>query len=174
MRRKDKEITSEDEILRIIQNARICHVAFHDEKYPYIVPLCYGFDHQGNKKSLYFHVAKSGKKLDLIMKNPHVAFEIERDLSLFAVPELCGLLMMRMKKFMHYNVLQSIIPFMTRTKNTPAQWIRNFIMHILMLNMCKVLFYLNLLLKVGQEKIPSPIDAPLMLCVDVCIKIRTR
>lgn len=89
MRRKDKEITSEDEILRIIQNARICHVAFHDEKYPYIVPLCYGFDHQGNKKSLYFHVAKSGKKLDLIMKNPHVAFEIERDVSIYRGKSVC-------------------------------------------------------------------------------------
>lgn len=90
MRRKDKEVTSEEEILNIVQNARICHLALHDDKYPYIVPLCYGFDHQGEKKSLYFHVAKTGKKLDLIKKNPHVAFEIEKDVHIFRGKNVCG------------------------------------------------------------------------------------
>ena len=61
MRRKDKEITSQDEIINIIKNARICHLAFHDGKYPYIIPLCYGFDHQGERKFFYFHVAKPEK-----------------------------------------------------------------------------------------------------------------
>lgn len=89
MRRKDKEVTSEEEILNIVLNARICHLALHDDKYPYIVPLCYGFDHQGEKKSLYFHVAKAGKKLDLIRKNPHVAFEIEKDVSIFRGKSVC-------------------------------------------------------------------------------------
>ena len=89
MRRKDKEITSEEEILKIVLNARVCHVAMHDEKYPYIVALCYGFDHQGDKKSLYFHVAATGKKLDLLRKDPHVAFEIEKDVSVFRGKNAC-------------------------------------------------------------------------------------
>ncbi len=89
MRRKDKEITSQDEIINIVKNARICHVAFHDEKYPYIIPLCYGFDHQEEKKFFYFHVAKAGKKLDLIKKNPHVAFEIEKDVCIFRGKNVC-------------------------------------------------------------------------------------
>ncbi len=89
MRRKDKEITSEEEILKIVLNARVCHVAMHDEKYPYIVALCYGFDHQGDKKSLYFHVAANGKKLDLLRKDPHVAFEIEKDVSVFRGKNAC-------------------------------------------------------------------------------------
>lgn len=89
MRRKDKEITSEEEILEIVQNARVCHVAMHDDKYPYLVALCYGFDHQGDKKSLYFHVATSGKKLDLLRKNPYVAFEIEKDVSVFRGKSAC-------------------------------------------------------------------------------------
>ncbi len=89
MRRKEKEITSQEEIIKIVQNARVCRVAFYDEEYPYIVPLCYGFDHQNDKISLYFHVAKHGKKLDLLKKNSHVAFEIEKDVSIFRGKSVC-------------------------------------------------------------------------------------
>lgn len=89
MRRKEKEITSQAEIIEIVKNSRVCRVAFYDSEYPYIVPLCYGFDHQNDKISLYFHVAKHGKKLDLLKKNPNVAFEIEKDVSIFRGKSVC-------------------------------------------------------------------------------------
>lgn len=89
MRRKEKEITNQEEIFQIAQQSRVCRVAFNDDKYPYIVPLCYGLDHKDGKISLYFHVAKHGKKLDLLKKNPYVAFEIEKDVSIFRGKSVC-------------------------------------------------------------------------------------
>lgn len=89
MRRKEKEITNQEEIFQIAQQSRVCRVAFNDDKYPYIVPLCYGLDHKDGKISLYFHVAKHGKKLDVLKKNPYVAFEIEKDVSIFRGKSVC-------------------------------------------------------------------------------------
>ncbi len=75
MRRKDKEITDEALLHKILTTAEICRVAFFDNEYPYIVPMNFGY-HQGN---LYFHGAPEGRKLDLIRNNNKVGFEIELD-----------------------------------------------------------------------------------------------
>jgi len=81
MIRKDKEITDRSEIEAIIEKSSVCRLGFGvssverlaDEEYPYIVPLCFGYDGD----SLYFHSAKEGKKLDLIRKNNRVCFEFD-------------------------------------------------------------------------------------------------
>ena len=73
MRRKDKEITDDRIIGEILNKSQICRIALMDGNVPYIVPLNYGYS--GN--SLYFHSAKTGKKIDLIRKNNRVCFEIE-------------------------------------------------------------------------------------------------
>ncbi len=72
MRRKDKEISDDNIILDILKQSFICRVAFHGDEYPYVVPLNYAY----KDDVLYFHCATEGKKLDLIRKNPKVAFEI--------------------------------------------------------------------------------------------------
>lgn len=46
MRRKDREISSKEEIIKIIQKEGICRLAIKDDLYPYIVPMNYGIDHQ--------------------------------------------------------------------------------------------------------------------------------
>jgi len=74
MRRKDRKINNKKIITEILSKSIICRIGLYDEDYPYIVPLNYGY----NDNTLYFHCAKSGKKLDLIRRNNKVCFEIEQ------------------------------------------------------------------------------------------------
>jgi len=76
MRRTDKEITSRDELVKILNSAMVCRLAFQEDECPYIVPLNYGFS-WSDELVLYFHGAKEGKKLELLRKNKHVGFEID-------------------------------------------------------------------------------------------------
>ena len=75
MRRKDREINDINEIEAIINSAMICRLAMVDENYPYIVPLCFGYE----DNTLYFHSASQGKKLDILKKNNRVCFEFDID-----------------------------------------------------------------------------------------------
>lgn len=77
MRRKDREITDFDEMMKIIAKCDTCRLAIHDDEFPYIVPLNFGTDIQDDTLYLYFHGANAGKKLDLIKKNNKVTFEMD-------------------------------------------------------------------------------------------------
>lgn len=79
MRRKDREITDFDQIIEIIKCCDVCRIALNDEDFPYIVPLNFGLDVQGNQVFFYFHAAKVGKKLDLIAKDNRATFEMDCD-----------------------------------------------------------------------------------------------
>lgn len=79
MRRKDREITGFSEIIEIIKKCDVCRIALNDEEYPYVVPLNFGLDVQGEEVFFYFHAAKEGKKLDLIAKDNRVTFEMDCD-----------------------------------------------------------------------------------------------
>lgn len=77
MRRKDREITDFNEIIGIIKQCDVCRIVLHDEDYPYIVPMNFGLDVQGQQVYFYFHAAMQGKKLDLIQRDNHVTFEMD-------------------------------------------------------------------------------------------------
>ncbi len=79
MRRKDREITDFNEIIEIIKKCDVCRIALNDEDFPYIVPLNFGLDVQGEQVFFYFHAAMEGKKLDLIAKDNRAAFEMDCD-----------------------------------------------------------------------------------------------
>ena len=79
MRRKDREITDFNEIIDIIKKCDVCRIALNDDEYPYVVPLNFGLDVQGNKVFFYFHAAMEGKKLDLIAKDNRATFEMDCD-----------------------------------------------------------------------------------------------
>jgi nitroimidazol reductase NimA-like FMN-containing flavoprotein (pyridoxamine 5'-phosphate oxidase superfamily) len=85
MRRKDKEITEVAAIEAILKRNNICRLALFDAEYPYIVPLCYGYENG----CLYFHGFAGGTKLDLIGKNPNVSFEVEEGLEVTTDPDPC-------------------------------------------------------------------------------------
>ena len=85
MRRKDKEISDIATIEEIIRKASVCRVALCDDGRPYVVPLCFGY----KDKTLYFHCASEGKKLDTLRKNNNVCFEIDIDYELIKTKEAC-------------------------------------------------------------------------------------
>jgi len=85
MRLKEKEISSENEILNILKRARICHLALSNENQPYMVPLHFGY----YKNRLYFHSASEGKKLTMIRKNPDVCFSIVTDIEIIQGETAC-------------------------------------------------------------------------------------
>jgi len=68
MRRKDKEIKDKDQIVKIVQNAQICHLALADNGQPYVVPLNFGY----RDGVVYFHSAREGRKVDMLKANPRV------------------------------------------------------------------------------------------------------
>lgn len=77
MRKSDREIRDYNEILRLLDECQTIRLAMHDESYPYVVPLSYGWEERDGKLFVYFHCAKEGKKLDLIAKNANVCFEAD-------------------------------------------------------------------------------------------------
>ncbi len=73
MRRSDKEIKDPGEIEAILQEAMVCRIAMAASDHPYIVPVNFAVsDHH-----LYFHCAKSGKKIDMLRGNSSVCFEVD-------------------------------------------------------------------------------------------------
>ena len=77
MRRKDREVTDQEEIQKIFDDCKVCRIGIVDEDGPYIVPMNYGYVKEEGKVILYFHGAREGKKIDLIRKNPNVWIELD-------------------------------------------------------------------------------------------------
>lgn len=73
MRKKNLEIKNLSEIENIIRKSKICRLGFYDGLYPYIVPVCFGY----KNKTIFFHSAAEGKKIDILKKNPNVCFEFD-------------------------------------------------------------------------------------------------
>ena len=84
MRRKDREVTDTQEILRIVEQAKILHLGLADKGFPYVVPLYYGFEYAEGRLIFYIHSAREGHKLDLIRKDPRVCVELECDTELIS------------------------------------------------------------------------------------------
>ena len=82
MRRKDREVTDRNEILQILDKAKVLHLGLYDEEYPYIVPMHYGYEYQDGTLIFYMHGAKEGRKMDILHRNPKVCIELESDIEL--------------------------------------------------------------------------------------------
>ena len=74
MRRKDREVTDMNEIGKILDLCKTCHVAMQDEKELYLVPLSYGYELKEGWLTLYFHSA--------FKKESPVSFSIPKIFSL--------------------------------------------------------------------------------------------
>jgi nitroimidazol reductase NimA-like FMN-containing flavoprotein (pyridoxamine 5'-phosphate oxidase superfamily) len=77
MRRKDREVTDIEEILRIVSQCKVCRLALAEDNQPYVVPLNFGYEYKNGELSLYFHGAREGKKIDILKKNPEACFEMD-------------------------------------------------------------------------------------------------
>lgn len=77
MRRKDREVTGWDEIVAIMRRCDVCRIALNDEGAPYILPLNFGMEVLDGRVELYFHGALTGRKYELMRKDPRVSFEMD-------------------------------------------------------------------------------------------------
>jgi len=89
MRRKDRQITSPEQIREILKEAKICRLGLWDGEEPYVVPLSFGWRWE-NCLTLYFHCAPEGRKLDILRRFPKAAFEIDCLIKLVGGPAACG------------------------------------------------------------------------------------
>lgn len=90
MRRKDREVTNRADMEAILQQCRVARIAFQDEEAPYIVPMNFGYDWQGEFPVLYFHCAAEGKKLDLLKNCPKVGVEMDCGHQLVGEEKACS------------------------------------------------------------------------------------
>lgn len=78
MRKSDREITDRKEIVDFLYSCDTIRLGFFDNEYPYIVPVSFGLDDDGEALTLYYHGAIVGKKFELAKKNPNVCVEADR------------------------------------------------------------------------------------------------
>lgn len=90
MRRKDREITDEEQIKRIIQSCYCCRLGFYDHGSVYIVPLNFGYEEKENRRIFYFHGAAEGRKADLVKQGMSVGFEMDTAYELTRAETACG------------------------------------------------------------------------------------
>lgn len=79
MRRKDREVTDLNQIQKILDSCKTCHLAMVDNGQPYVVPLSYGYTLEGGLLTLVFHSAKEGRKVSALQENSAVCFEISTE-----------------------------------------------------------------------------------------------
>ncbi len=75
MRQTEREIKERGAIDDLMNRAVVCRLGMVDGDEPYIVPMNFGYD----GKSLFFHCAKEGRKIDILKRNGKVCFEMDLD-----------------------------------------------------------------------------------------------
>ena len=88
MTKRERQITDPQQIRDIFDAGKVLHLGLAVDNEPYVVPMNYGYNWEGERPVLYLHSALKGKKLDMIRTNPKVFFEIDCDWTPFegAVP----------------------------------------------------------------------------------------
>lgn len=76
MRRKDREVTDINQIKRILDDCKTCHLAMVDNGQPYVIPLSYAYLLDDGILTLFFHSAKEGRKIKILHENSAVCFEM--------------------------------------------------------------------------------------------------
>lgn len=89
MRRTDREVTSLEEQLSIIERCAVCRIALTADP-PYIVPMNFGWHAENGRLALFFHCATEGRKLELMARSPVVSFEMDTDHQLVTSDSPCG------------------------------------------------------------------------------------
>ena len=90
MRRTDREVTDIEEIWDVIDNCKICRLGLQDKGRVYIVPMNFGYCHEADELTLYFHGAHTGHKYDVIAQNSEAGFEMDCGHELIAAESACG------------------------------------------------------------------------------------
>lgn len=96
MRRKDRGIENQNEIMEIIKRCRVCSLAFSGEDYPYVIPINFGAGVQDGKTVLYFHGAGEGTKFERIKYDNRAAFSMYAEEELVLKEPACKTTMLYM------------------------------------------------------------------------------
>jgi hypothetical protein len=73
---KKRDLTFKPELEEIIKKCESCNLAMVDEQgAPYVVPMNFGYVDD----YIYFHSARTGKKIDILKKNPKVCIAFSTD-----------------------------------------------------------------------------------------------
>lgn len=83
MTRRERQITDQEQIVHILNTAKVLHLGMVDGDEPYVVPMNYGYLLEDGRLTLYLHGARRGRKLDVLRKNHKVFFEMECDVQPF-------------------------------------------------------------------------------------------
>ena len=89
MTRRERQVTDMDEIIKILNKAKVLHLGLVDGDEPYVVPMNYGYTLEDGELCIYLHGATVGRKIDIINKNPKVFFEMECDVTPFEGKVAC-------------------------------------------------------------------------------------
>lgn len=89
MTRRERQIFDIDKILEILDKSKVIHIGMVDGDEPYVVPMNYGYTYENEKLTIWLHGATTGRKLDIIRKNPKVFFQMECDLVPFEGDVAC-------------------------------------------------------------------------------------
>lgn len=77
MRRSDREITDFKDILSVMKKCDVVRLAFNGDDCPYIIPLNFGLETEGEDVYLYFHGAAEGTKYEYIKRDCRASFEMD-------------------------------------------------------------------------------------------------
>lgn len=75
MRRTDRQVTDEQELLGIMQRCQVVRLAMNTDTVPYILPVNFGMEPDG--MTLYIHGAMTGTKYEHIARDNRVSFEMD-------------------------------------------------------------------------------------------------
>ena len=89
MTKRERQITDQNQILEILDKAKVLHLGLAVNNEPYVVPMNYGYTMEDGKLIVYLHSALRGKKLDMIRANPNVFFEMDCDRAPFEGEKPC-------------------------------------------------------------------------------------
>lgn len=87
MRRKDREVTEFERIVRIVDACEIVRLGLADGDFPYIVPVNFAYTVNGRELRFYFHGAMAGRKYELLTQNPLCSFELDIPLEIDCIAE---------------------------------------------------------------------------------------
>ncbi|MDR1151369.1 MAG: pyridoxamine 5'-phosphate oxidase family protein [Bifidobacteriaceae bacterium] len=90
MRRNDRDVSSPDEIERILQGCAIGRLGLTDGDAPYVVPMHFAYRRDGERFTVYFHGANAGHRTDLIGEGAPAGFEVDRLLGLSPTNDPCN------------------------------------------------------------------------------------
>ena len=78
-------IQDQQQMEEILSKAKFLRLALSNSDTPYIIPMAFGY--KDNK--IYLHCSREGKKIDILNRNPRVAFEADVETEIITTEDIC-------------------------------------------------------------------------------------